>query len=148
MRSVIRVLLAIVFVGLPAIYLAVVGVESWQSGAPPEWAFHLWLFAAAAQFVAGLVLAMVGGVVIGIRRSPERVWPHLLQLWGAALIVEAVLQMVFLVALAIATIDIDDVYDGYPWPFLATVALLTLVVTPTLVVWRTTALLRTERSAP
>jgi hypothetical protein len=145
---VIRVLLAVVLVGLPVINLSVVGVEWRHSGEPPDWPFHLWPLAAASQFVGGLVLAIVGGIVIGTRRGPERVWPHLLQLWGAGLIVEAVLQMMFMVAALIATIDIDDVYDGYPWPFLSTVAVLAVVVTPTLIVWRTSVLLRRARGTP
>jgi hypothetical protein len=145
MRSVIRVLLALVLVGLPVIYLSVVGVEWWHSGEPPDWPFHVWPLAAAGQFVGGLVLAMAGGIVIGTRRSPEGVWPHLMQLWGAGLIIEAVLQLVFMVGAAVPTIDIDGVYDGYPWPFLSTVAVLAVVVTPTLVVWRTSVLLRRAR---
>jgi hypothetical protein len=142
MRSVMRVLLAVVLLGFPVVCLSVVAVGWWRSGEPPDWPFHLWPAAAAGQFVGGLTLAMVGGIVIGTRRWPERVWPHLLQLWGAGLIIEAALQMMFMVAVLIAAMDIDDVYDGYPRPFLWTVAVLAVVVTPALVVWRTRVLLR------
>jgi hypothetical protein len=142
MRSAIRVLFAVVFVGVPAIVVAVVGVGWWRSGEPPDLAYHLWPLAAVAQFIGGLALAIIGGIAIGTARWPQRVWPHVLQLWGAALIVEAILQMLFIVAAAMPTTETDGVYSGYPWQFLVAVAVLALVVTPTLVVWQTRVLFR------
>jgi hypothetical protein len=53
------------------------------------------------------------------------------------LIVEGVLQIVFFAGAS----NIDNVVYGYPSRFLWTVAVLALVVTPTLVVWRTSVIL-------
>jgi hypothetical protein len=142
MRSAIRVLVAVVFVGFPVVFVAVVAVGWRRSGEPPDWSYHLWPLVALGQFIGGLAIAMVGGIALGMRRWPDRVWPHLLQLWGAGLIVESVLQMVFLVASAIPTDEIDGAYVVDRAPFLWTVAVLALVVTPALVAWQTSVVIR------
>ena len=80
--SVTRVLLAVILVGLPVVYLLVIGVAWWRYDEPPDWAPHLWLTAAATAFLGGLALAIVGAIAVGMERWSERVWPHLLQLWG------------------------------------------------------------------
>jgi hypothetical protein len=139
--SVTRVLLAVVLVGLPVVYLLVIGVAWWRYGEPPDWALHLWLTAAAGAFVGGLALAIVGGIAVGTDRWAERVWPHLFQLWGVGLIAEGVLHTMFVIFAS----DVDNAVYGYPWGFLGPLAVLVLV-TPALVAWRTLVRLRRPRS--
>ena len=71
---------------------------------------------------------------------------HLLQLWGAGLIIEAALQLLFMVTVLITRMNIDNEYDGPSWPLLLTVAFLAIVVTPALVVWQTNVLRRARRA--
>lgn len=100
----------------------------------------------AVAFV-GIPVVFVDVVAVGWWRSgeppdwPYRVWPHLLQLWGAGLIVESALQMVFLVASVVPTDKIDGVYVVDRASLLWTVAILALVVTPALVAWRTSVMI-------
>jgi hypothetical protein len=136
--SVTRVALAVVLAGLPVVYLLVIAVAWWRYGEPPDWAPHVWLTAGATTFLGGLALAIVGAIALGMERWSERVWPHLLQLWGVGLVVEGVLHILFV----IFAVDVDNAVYGHPWGLLGAVAVLAVVVTPALVAWRTVAWLR------
>lgn len=88
---------------------------------------------AAGCLLVGVVVIVIGSVIMRIAGNEKRLAGRLTQLWGAFLFGEGLLQLLFLIMMS----DIDNAEFGMPWAGLAVLATLSLLVLPTLAIWRT-----------
>ena len=88
---------------------------------------------AAGCALGGAVVVATGSVIIRTAGPDKRLAGRLTQLWGAFLVGEGLIQLLFLIMAS----NIDNAEFGMPWGALAVLATLALLAFPAVAIWRT-----------
>ena len=88
---------------------------------------------AAGCALCGAVVVAAGSVIIRTAGPDRQLAGRLMQLWGAFLLGEGLIQLLFLIVES----NIDNAEFGMPWGTLAVLAMLALLAFPAFAIWRT-----------